>query len=124
MPPDKPVSKPATDASGYLARAELWSEDIAEQLAARDGLVLSAEHWVIIRLAQAFYRQYALVPNNRVLVRLAREAAGAQKGSSVYLMQLFNPTDAAAQVARLAGLPKGAWCIDDHAARKTPGNTG
>lgn len=123
MPLDKPVPQPATDASGYLTSAQLWSEAVAEQLAAGDGLALTAEHWVIIRLARAFYRQYALVPNNRVLVRLTREAAGAQKGNSAYLMQLFNPADAAAQVARLAGLPKGAWCIDDD-ARKTPRNTG
>ena len=38
-----------TDAEGYLASLDDWSEDVAQCLAERDQLALADEHWQVVR---------------------------------------------------------------------------
>lgn len=37
-----------TDAEGYLAQLDDWSEDIASYLAQQDNLQLTEEHWKLL----------------------------------------------------------------------------
>ena len=42
------------DKDGYLAALDDWSEPVAEALAAREELALTAEHWEILQLLREF----------------------------------------------------------------------
>lgn len=103
----------ALDTRGYLQKPEQWNPEVATWLASQEHLSLSEEHWDIIRLLRSFYAKYQLVPNNRALVRVVREAMGADKGSSSHLMSLFDPANPAAQATKIAGLPSGNNCIEE-----------
>lgn len=98
------------DPENYLIKMEQWTPDIAEMLAKQEGVILASEHWEIITLVRNFYQRYEMTPAMRPLVKAVATELGAEKGRSIYLMQLF-PGSPAKRVAQLAGLPKPTNCL-------------
>ena len=98
------------DKDGYLADLNQWNSDVAEQLAALEGITLTPAHWEVIDALRAFYQQYQLVPSQRPFVKHIANTLGADKGNSIYLMQLF-PQSPAKLAARIAGLPRPTNCF-------------
>ncbi|MDO3385733.1 TusE/DsrC/DsvC family sulfur relay protein [Gilvimarinus sp. SDUM040013] len=103
-------SLPALDKDGYLLSLGDWSGEVAAILARNEGITLTAQHWEIIELIQAFYKDFELAPANRALVRYIQQTLGGEKGKSIYLMQLFPPNPALI-AAKIAGLPRPANCF-------------
>jgi tRNA 2-thiouridine synthesizing protein E len=103
-------SLPALDQDGYLRNRSDWSPSVAQQLAAAEQITLTDNHWEIIALAQAFYREFDLSPASRALVRYTQQELGKEKGRSIYLMGLFAPHPALL-VSKIAGLPRPANCF-------------
>lgn len=100
----------ALDKEGYLTELSDWSEAVAHALAAKEQLSLSPEHWEIIELLRAFYREFQLAPANRPLIKYTAQKLGAEKGNSLYLNKLFNGTPAKL-AAKLSGLPRPNNCL-------------
>ncbi|MEJ8568438.1 TusE/DsrC/DsvC family sulfur relay protein [Elongatibacter sediminis] len=100
----------AIDSRGYLVRPEDWSPGVAEFMAGRDGIELTADHWVVIEIFQEHFARFEIEPPMRVLVRRAREQLGEDKGTSRYLYRLF-PDGPGTQACRYAGLPRPVSCI-------------
>lgn len=98
------------DKEGYLRNLDDWSPAVAEQLASAEGIELSEAHWEVIRLLQDFYREFELSPPMRPLVKYVGQQLGADKGRSIYLMQLFPPSPAKV-ASKIAGLPKPTNCL-------------
>ena len=104
------MSLPARDKEGYLLDLSDWDRAVAEAIARREGIELSAAHWELIELIRAFYDGYEVSPAMRVLVKHVREQLGADKGDSIYLMTLF-PGSPAKLLAKVAGLPRPTNCL-------------
>ncbi|MFC0669273.1 TusE/DsrC/DsvC family sulfur relay protein [Azotobacter chroococcum] len=100
----------ALDKDGYLTDLQDWSEEVAEALARREELELSAEHWEILRLLRDFYAQFQLSPATRPLIKYVALKLGPEKGNSLHLNRLFKGTPAKL-AAKLAGLPKPTNCL-------------
>ena len=100
----------ALDQDGYLQSLDDWDPQVAEALAAAEGLQLSTDHWQIIELLRQFYAQYQLSPATRPLIKYTAQTLGLEKGNSLHLNRLFNGTPAKL-AAKLAGLPKPTNCI-------------
>ncbi|AMX02482.1 TusE/DsrC/DsvC family sulfur relay protein [Microbulbifer thermotolerans] len=100
----------ALDKEGYLRNLEDWSPAVAEQLAGAEKIELTEAHWEVIRLLQAFYKEFELSPAMRPLVKYIGQHLGAEKGKSIYLMQLFPPSPAKV-ASKIAGLPKPTNCL-------------
>lgn len=98
------------DNDGYLADLNQWNRDVAEQLAALEGITLTPAHWEVIDALRTFYQQYQLAPSQRPFVKHIANTLGAEKGNSIYLMQLF-PESPAKVAARIAGLPRPTNCF-------------
>ena len=101
---------PATNAEGFLCRAEDWTPETALWLAAREGLALTPAHWEILHLLRDYYATYDSSPAMRALVKYCRLKLGEEKGRSIYLLKLF-PGSPAKIGSKLAGLPKPANCL-------------
>ncbi len=99
-----------TDAQGYLLHLDDWSEALAEQIAAAEGITLSDAHWEVVLFVRAFYQEYKTSPAIRALVKAMEQKYGIEKGSSRYLFRLF-PKGPAKQATKIAGLPKPAKCL-------------
>lgn len=98
------------DNDGYLADITLWSPEIAAQLAALENIELTQAHWEVLHALRDFYQQYQIAPNQRPFVKHIAQTLGADKGNSLYLMQLF-PESPARMAARIAGLPRPTNCF-------------
>jgi len=98
------------DAEGYLRDHRAWDEELAQALAARDHVVLTAAHWEILHAMRRFYRRYELSPATRPLLKYLAQELGPEKAGSIYVMQLF-PGTPARTIARIAGLPKPPNCL-------------
>jgi TusE/DsrC/DsvC family sulfur relay protein len=98
------------DEKGYLLDWRGWTRTVAETMAAADGIELTEDHWLVLRLFREYFEQYEIEPPMRVLVRLARETLGPDKGNSRYLYRLF-PDGPGTQACRYAGLPRPVSCV-------------
>ena len=99
-----------TDHEGYLMRRDQWSQALAEELAAADGIALSEAHWEVINFLQEYYENYEIAPAIRILTKQIGKRFGKEKGNSKYLYELF-PKGPAKQACRYAGLPKPTGCV-------------
>ena len=98
------------DKDGFLQDLTEWSEEVAEYLAHTEGLVLSPAHWEIIFALRNFYQETDVAPAMRPFVKLVNASCGADKGNSIYLMQLFGESPAKC-AAKIAGLPRPTNCL-------------
>jgi tRNA 2-thiouridine synthesizing protein E len=99
-----------TDAEGYLASLDDWSEDVACHLAEKDNLALTEEHWKILNVIRNHYAEYGTAPNLRILQKVLKEEVGDGLADKKYLFTLF-PYGPAKQGARYAGMPKPTGCV-------------
>lgn len=100
----------ALDKDGYLMNLDDWDGDIAEALASQEGITLTPAHLEIIWLLQEFYREFDLSPAMRALVKYTEKKLGAEKGRSIYLLELFPPSPARI-ASKIAGLPRPTNCL-------------
>jgi tRNA 2-thiouridine synthesizing protein E len=98
------------DKDGYLVDLNEWSDEVANALAAVEGLELTADHWQILELLRQFYAEFQLSPATRPLIKYTALKLGPQKGNSLHLNRLFNGTPAKL-AAKLAGLPRPTNCL-------------
>ncbi|MCS3512822.1 TusE/DsrC/DsvC family sulfur relay protein [Pseudomonas grimontii] len=98
------------DKDGYLVDLNEWSPEVANALAAAEGLELTPEHWQILELLRQFYAEFQLSPATRPLIKYTALKLGPQKGNSLHLNTLFNGTPAKL-AAKLAGLPRPTNCL-------------
>ncbi len=98
---DAPVD---VDAEGFLTDPAQWNEQIAQAIAAANGIPeLTERHWLVVRFMRDRYLQTGNAPSIRSL--------GKESGVSVKeLYQLF-PKGPAKLAAKIGGIPKPKGCI-------------
>lgn len=100
----------ALDNDGYLVNLSDWNNKVAIALSEQENISLSPAHWEIITLLQEFYREFALSPAMRALVKYTGKKLGPEKGRSIYLLELFPPSPARV-ASKIAGLPRPTNCL-------------
>lgn len=100
----------AVNDEGFLLDRHQWSTAIASELANKEGIHLSAEHFEILHLLRDYYAQFDSSPAMRALVKYVGIKLGKEKGNSLYLLSLF-PGSPAKIASKLAGLPKPDNCL-------------
>jgi len=96
--------KIVTDSEGYLVDPADWTEGFAKALATREELILSAEHWEVIRYLREYYACHGTQASVRHMIRHFRKVWGAERGSNHHLHRLFPRGGPQKQGNRLAGL--------------------
>jgi tRNA 2-thiouridine synthesizing protein E len=99
-----------TDAQGYLANLDDWSEDVANYLSGEDQLPLQERHWQVINWIRDYYAETGTAPNLRLITKLLPNDLGEEYGDKKYLFDLF-PYGPAKQACRYAGMPKPTGCV-------------
>ena len=95
-----------TDQEGYILDMDAWSEGFARAQAAKEGLVLTEEHWQVIHFIREFYEDHNVQAQVRDMVKHFREAWGPEKGNSRYLHDIFPMGGPQKQGNRVAGVRK------------------
>jgi tRNA 2-thiouridine synthesizing protein E len=94
----------ATDSEGYLRNLADWSEAFARAQAASEGLVLTDEHWQVIRFLRSHYEVHGVQAQVRAMIKHFTRVWGAERGSNLYLHRIFPRGGPQKQGNRLAGL--------------------
>jgi tRNA 2-thiouridine synthesizing protein E len=98
-----------TDEEGYLVDPSDWDEAIAEALARREGIVLTEEHWRVLRFMREFLDEHQLIPDARFVIRFLADEVGAGDGARQRLFELF-PYGYVRQTCKIAGMRRPrAW---------------
>ncbi len=94
------------DDEGYLIDPADWSEQLAVNLAQREGVVLTDAHWAVIRFMREYYAQRRIAPDARFVLKHLAEVRGAERNE---LFRLF-PYGYVKQACKIAGMRKPrAW---------------
>jgi tRNA 2-thiouridine synthesizing protein E len=92
------------DDEGFFVRPEQWTEDMAPELARREGIEpLTDAHWQVIRFMRTQYFANGTGPTVRVL--------GKTSGVTIKELYRLFPKGPAKVAARIAGIPKPRGCI-------------
>lgn len=98
-----------TDSEGYLVDPAQWDEQVAEILAARQGVDLGEEHWRVIRFMREFYEERQVAADARFVMRFLADELGHGKAARSRLFNLF-PYGYVQQACKIAGMRRPrAW---------------
>ncbi len=92
------------DAEGFLLDPSQWTEEMAPEIAAQNGIPeLGERHWQVIRFMRDSYLQTGSAPSIRSL----------GKTSGVPIKELYElfPKGPAKLAAKIGGIPKPRGCI-------------
>ncbi len=99
-----------SDSEFRLAELPDWSEEIAAELAAQEGLQLGAEHLEVLHLLRDHYHFHGHDLSGTRLLRALEEPFG-RRGGRKHLFELF-PGGPVTQGCRLAGVPAPPYSKD------------
>jgi tRNA 2-thiouridine synthesizing protein E len=98
-----------TGDEGYLIDPADWTEAVAEELARREGIVLTSEHWAAIRYMREYYEQRQIAPDSRHVIKFLAQRNGRGDAGRNDLFKLF-PYGYVKQACKIAGMRKPrAW---------------
>jgi TusE/DsrC/DsvC family sulfur relay protein len=91
------------NAEGFMLDPKAWTPEVAEAIAAREGIVLTERHWLVINFARREYDANGDAPTLRAITK--------NSGVDTREMYALFPTGPAKLAAKLAGLGKPTGCI-------------
>ncbi len=92
--------------NGYLVSQDDWDRDVAEAIAASEGLALSQDHWDVIGyLRDAYFNHNGEQPNNRAILKAMQDKWAGRQVDNKTLFDLF-PGNPSKQAGKIAGLPE------------------
>jgi len=95
-----------TDEEGYLVDPDEWTDAVAEVLARREDIVLTDEHWAVLRFMRAYFDEHGVAADARYVVRHLTRSRGADRNR---LFDLF-PYGYVQQACKIAGMKRPrAW---------------
>ncbi|MDQ3027363.1 MAG: TusE/DsrC/DsvC family sulfur relay protein [Pseudomonadota bacterium] len=92
--------------NGYLVSQEEWDKEVAESIAAAEGIALTQDHWDVIEyLRDAYFNHNAEQPNNRAILKAMQERWIGRRVDNKTLFDLY-PGNPSKQAGKIAGLPE------------------
>lgn len=104
------IDKIQLDENGHFLNHKIWQKKLGEQLALKDALELSDDHWQIIELVRKIYLETETIPPMRLLIKAIKINIGQEIANSRYLYRLF-PDGPVRLACKYAGLPKPKHCM-------------
>jgi len=92
--------------NGYLVSQDDWNKDVAEAIAAAEGLTLTPDHWDVIEyLRDTYFNHNGEQPNNRAILKAMQDKWAGRKVDNKTLFDLY-PGNPSKQAGKIAGLPE------------------
>lgn len=92
--------------TGFLESPDDWDKEVAEAIAATEGLALTQDHWDLIEfLRDAYFNHNGEQPNNRAILKAMQDRWPDRKVDNKVLFDLF-PGNPSKQAGKIAGLPE------------------
>jgi tRNA 2-thiouridine synthesizing protein E len=96
-----------TNANGYLENLDDWNEDVANAIAADEGVTLNEKAWDVINyLREEYFENNGNQPNERHMVKHFKKVwTDLDKVDTKVLYNIF-PKGPAKEAGKIAGLPE------------------
>ena len=95
------------DEEGYLIEPLSWNEEIAAELANRENIQLTENHWDAIHFMRQYYAEHQVAPDVRHVTKHLAERLGPGSRNAVF--ELF-PYGYVKQACKIAGMKRPrAW---------------
>jgi tRNA 2-thiouridine synthesizing protein E len=95
-----------TTENGYLVSPDDWTREVAEAIAAAEGVTLTPDHWDVIDfLRESYFEHNGEQPNNRAILKAMQEKWPDRKVENKTLFDLY-PGNPSKQAGKIAGLPE------------------
>lgn len=99
----------ATDAEGYLVDPSEWTPEVAEEIARREGVELTDEHWQVLKFMRDYYDEHKIAADARFVIKYLAEDLGKGRQARSELYRLF-PYGYMQQACKIAGMRRPrAW---------------
>jgi len=89
---------------GSLMNLGDWSLEVAEEMARREALSLTEDHWNVLNVMREYYGEYNIAPIRKLLLKEVAEKFESKKYDVKFLDDLF-PKGLIAQGTKMAGVP-------------------
>jgi tRNA 2-thiouridine synthesizing protein E len=97
------------DDEGYLIDPADWNEAVAEDLARRERIELTAAHWAVLRFMRRYYEEHHIAPDARHVMKHLAAFRAEEKTDRNDLFRLF-PYGYVKQACKIAGMRRPrAW---------------
>lgn len=94
------------DTEGYIVDPQDWNEQIAQQLAAEESLMLNAEYWSVLYFMRHYWTEHHIAPDVRhVITHITDEYDLSKKQAKQHLFKLF-PYGYVKQACKIAGMQR------------------
>lgn len=97
--------------TGNLLEPHRWNAELADFMAAKEGITLTPDHWEVLNFLRSFYFEFGITPMVKILMNHMATELGMERASREHLYRLF-PKGPSRQGSRIAGLPEPQGCID------------
>ncbi len=97
------VQLPETDAEGYLVEPHDWNEALAEEFARQEDIVLTEDHWDVIRFVRTYFDEHQVAPDARFVIKYLMQHLGPTSRNKLF--ELF-PYGYVKQTCRIAGMKR------------------
>ncbi|MDE1989745.1 MAG: TusE/DsrC/DsvC family sulfur relay protein [Betaproteobacteria bacterium] len=91
------------DEDGYLINPMDWDESWAEHFALQENIVLTEDHWDVIRFMRGYYESHLIAPDARFSIKHLAERFGSEARNKLF--ELF-PYGYVQQACRIAGMKR------------------
>ena len=100
---DMTMQLPRTDDEGYLVEPQAWSEELAEVLARQENILLTEDHWDVIRFMRGYYGDRQIAPDARYVIWHLTDRLGPAARNKLF--ELF-PYGYVKQACKIAGMKR------------------
>jgi len=105
--PGLKMKLPRTDEEGYLIEPQEWTESYAEACARGENIVLTDDHWDVIRFMRGYYLEHQVAPDARFVIKHLSERFGPAARNRLF--EIF-PYGYVKQACKIAGMKRPrAW---------------
>ena len=99
----------ATDAEGYLVDPLEWNELLAGELARRENISLTPDHWRVMSFMREYYDEHQVAADARFTIKFIANELGYGARAKNRLFELF-PYGYVKQACKIAGMKRvRAW---------------
>lgn len=95
----------AVDRKGFLASFDDWDPEVAEAMAAEQGLVLTKRHWVVIEFLRDYYQEFGHPPSPKNVIRAVGQEISPHVPCTRRTLEGLFPNGGCRQACHIAGLP-------------------
>ncbi|MBF0333168.1 MAG: TusE/DsrC/DsvC family sulfur relay protein [Alphaproteobacteria bacterium] len=96
--------------AGWMVDMSQWDEDVGLAVAREvEKLEMTEEHWIVVNEVRAYFQEYGVVPEQRVLSKIMKVKYGPERSTQSYFYALF-PYGIIKSANKIAGLPRPKGC--------------